>query len=106
MIGVDRLDALLEPALQRVPFGGGEDARDDVERDQPLLRVGLAIDREGDADAAEQQLGLAAAEVEHVGRDLAEPARQLGIGRPHRAVRCPSSRRTWRTPASHRHAGV
>ena len=49
-------------------------------------RVGLAIDREGDADAAEQQLGLAPAVVEHVGRDFGEPARQLAIGGPQRPV--------------------
>ena len=71
----------------------GHDARDDVEGDQPLLRVGFAIDREGDADAAEQQLGLAPAIVEHVGRHLAEPARQLAIGRAHARRRLPSSRR-------------
>ena len=73
-IGVDRLDPLLEPGAQVVPFGGGQNARQDVERDQPLLRVGLAIDREGDADPAEQQFRLAPPVVEHVGRNLGEPA--------------------------------
>ncbi len=86
-IGVDRLDALLQPAAQGVPFLRRQDARDDVERDQPLLGVGLAIDREGDADAAEQQLGFLAAVVENVGPDVAEPVGQFGIGRPDRAVR-------------------
>ena len=86
-VGVDRLDALLQPAAQRVPFLRRQDARDDVERDQPLLGVGLAIDREGDADAAEQQLGFLAAIVQHVGADIAEPAGQFGIGRPDLAVR-------------------
>ena len=42
-----------------------------------------AIDREGDADAPEQQFRLATAEVEDVRFDLAEPVRQLGIGRPY-----------------------
>ncbi len=73
-IGVERLDALLEAGAQGVPFGGGEDARQHVERDQPLLRLGFAVDREGDADAAEQQLGLAPPIVEHVVGNLAEPA--------------------------------
>ena len=50
------------------------------------VRVGFAIDREGDADAAEQQLGFAPAIVEHVGGHLLEPARQLAIGRAHAAV--------------------
>ena len=85
-ISVDRLDALLKPAAQRVPFLRRQDARDDVERDQPLLGVGLAIDREGDADAAEQQLGFLAAVFEHIGPDVAEPARQFGIGRANLAV--------------------
>ena len=84
-IGVDGLHALLEAAPHDLPFLGGDDARDDVERDQALLRLGVAIDRKGDADAAEQKLRLAPAVVEHVGRDLAEPVLQLGIGRPHRA---------------------
>ena len=83
---VERLDALRQALFQQPPFGRRHDARDDVEGDQPLLRVGLAIDREGDADAAEDQLGLAPPVVEHVGRHLGEPARQLAIGRAHAAV--------------------
>ena len=85
-VEVDRLDALFEAAAQQVPFGGGEDARQHVEGDQALLRVGLAVDREGDADAAEQELGLAPAVVEHVGRHFGEPARQLAIGGAQRPV--------------------
>ena len=77
------------PALQDVPFGGRQDARQHVEGDQPLLRVRLAIDREGDADAAEQHLGLAPAVVEDVGRHLGEPAGQLAIGGPQRPVATP-----------------
>ena len=84
--GIERLDALGEAFFQQPPFGARHDARDDVEGDQPLLRVGLAIDREGDADAAEQKLGLAPAVIEHVGRNVIEPARELAIGRPHAAV--------------------
>ena len=71
------------PRFSDLPFLGRDDARDDVERDQALLRLGVAIDRKGDADAPEQQFGLAAAEIEHVRFDLAQPLRQLGIGRPH-----------------------
>ena len=62
------------------------DARDDVEGDEPFLRVGLAVDREGDADPAKDQLCLAPPIVEHVGRHLGEPTRQLAIGRAHAAV--------------------
>ena len=88
-VGVDGFDALLEAALQRRPIRPREDARDDVERDETFLRLGVAIDRKGDADAAEEQLRLAAAEIEHVRRDLAQPMRQFGIGRPHRALGAP-----------------
>ncbi len=84
--GVERLDALGEALLQQPPFAGRHDARDDVEGDQPLLRLGLAIDREGDADAAENELGLAPSIVEHVGRHFPEPARKLAIGGPQPAV--------------------
>ena len=66
--------ALLEPAPDQVPFRRGQDAREDVERDQPLGRIGVAVDREGDADAPEQELGLAPAVVEHVRRNAAEPS--------------------------------
>lgn len=56
--GVQRLGALLDAAFQPQPFMRGEDARKHVERDQPVRIAALAIDREGDADAAEQRLGL------------------------------------------------
>ena len=88
-ISVDRLDPLLEPALQSLPFGRGEDARNDVERDQALLRLGVAVDRKGNADAPKEVLGLAAAEIEHVRGNFAQPVRQLGVGRPHRAFAAP-----------------
>src|SRR5262249_23275276 len=37
---------------------------------------------EGDADAAEQDLGLAPAVIQHVGWHLSEPAKQLAVGGP------------------------
>jgi hypothetical protein len=46
------------PARQLRPFAGRDDARHDVEGDQPFVRLGLAIDVEGDAGAAEEGLGL------------------------------------------------
>ena len=55
----------------------GENARNDVERDQPLGRLRLAIDREGDADAAEQKFRLAAALLQDVGRDLRRASRPV-----------------------------
>ena len=80
---IERVDALGQALLQELPFGSRHDARDDVERDQALGGVGLAVNGEGDADAAEDEFGFAAAVIENVGRDLLEPLRQLAIGRPH-----------------------
>ena len=77
---VERLDPLGQAALDLLPFGGGKDARDHVERDQPLLGLGLAIDREGDADAAEDQLGLAPPVVERILGLFVQPAEKLVIG--------------------------
>jgi hypothetical protein len=45
--------ALLEPARQDAPFRTGQDAWNDVERDQPFLRLRLAINGKRDADAPE-----------------------------------------------------
>ena len=56
--GVQRPRPLLHPALEPAPLGLGEDPRHHVEGDQPLGVAALAIDREGDADAPEQRLGL------------------------------------------------
>ena len=56
--GVERPHALLDAGAEPAPLGRRDDARDDVERDQPLGRRLLAVDREGDAGAAEERLGL------------------------------------------------
>ena len=55
---VQRLHALLQPAVEHLPFVRRNDARHDVERDQPLGAGVLAVDRERDADAMERALGL------------------------------------------------
>ena len=78
---VERGDALDQPRLQPRPFGARNDARHDVERDQPLGRVLVAVDAEGDADAAKHVFGLRAARGEDFGRRLLEPARDLAIDR-------------------------
>jgi hypothetical protein len=85
-VGVDRLHALLEARPQHVPFGSGENARQHVERNQAFLGVGVAVDREGDADAAEYELGLAPPIVKHVRRNVAQPVRELDIGWAQRSV--------------------
>src|SRR3954469_8290317 len=62
---VDRLHALDQPVAQGCPFVLEEHPRDDVERDDPLRRVAVAIDCEGDAELAEGGFGglLAALEL-------------------------------------------
>ena len=68
---VQRLDALHEALGERVPFRLRDDARDGVEGDQPLGAGLVAVHREGDADAVEQQVGLAPL--------LADAARRRGL---------------------------
>jgi hypothetical protein len=57
--GVERLHTLLDALGEPPPLGTGDDARHDVERDQPLGGFFLAIDGEGDARLAEDALGVA-----------------------------------------------
>ena len=56
--GVDRAHALLNPAGQPRPFPPRDDARHQIEGDQPLIGLGLPIDVEGDAGAAKKPLGI------------------------------------------------
>ena len=84
---VQRLDPLLQALLQQRPFLRADDARHDVKRDQPFLGLGFAIDRKGDADAAEQQLGFLAPIFQSIRRRLLQPERKLFIGGTQCAVR-------------------
>ena len=58
---VDRSHALGEALFEIAPLVGRDDARDHVGRDQPPGAAFVAVHGEGDADAAEQQVGLGAA---------------------------------------------
>ena len=78
--GVQRHDALRQAARQHVPLGGAEDARHDIEWDESLRIAALGIDREGDADAAEQQLRLFLLQLQQFARRLGEPAPHDLIG--------------------------
>ena len=81
--GVERPRPLLDPALEPPPLGLGEDPRHHVEGDQPLGVAALAVDREGDADAAEQRLGLVLLLGEGLGRGRLDPVEQALVGGPH-----------------------
>ena len=72
----------LTPRSSRRHSRLGEDPRHHVEGDQPLGVAALAVDREGDADAAEQRLGLLLLLGQHLGRGGLHPVEQPGIGRP------------------------
>ena len=78
---VERAHPLLEAFFEERPFLGRHDPRNDVEGDQPFLGFGVAIDRKGDADPAEQQFGFLAAIFQRVRRRLLEPAGELLVGR-------------------------
>ena len=78
--GVERLDALHETGLELAPLAALQDARDDVERDEALGRLGVAVDVEGDADAPEHHLGMAAPRGEIVLRRTVEPAGDPLVG--------------------------
>ncbi len=60
---IERAHPLLQALFQDGPFLGRQDPRNHVEGDQPFLGVGIAVDRKGNADPAEQQLRLLAAIV-------------------------------------------
>ena len=62
---VQRLQPLPEPALNQIPVGCIDQPRQEVDRDDPLLRTFLAVDREGDPFVQEGPLG-----VRLHGRDL------------------------------------
>jgi len=82
--GVDRPHPLLEPGREPRPFRRGEDPRDDIERDDPFGRFLLAIDREGDAEAAKGGFGGVLAPFELGLRRVAQPVGERS--KPGRAV--------------------
>jgi hypothetical protein len=56
---IERRHALAQPLLQQPPLGARDDARDGIERDQPLGAVLVTVDGERDADAVKQEIGFA-----------------------------------------------
>jgi hypothetical protein len=67
---VERRDALHQALFHAGPLVGGNDARDEVERNEPLgagaVLVLGAVHREGDADAAEDHFRLFAPRTHHL----------------------------------------
>ncbi len=85
--GVERPHPLLDAGRQLAPFSGGEDARNDVEGDEPFGGLVVAIDREGDALAAEDRLGLLQRPLDVLRAQGLEPLLDAGIGLADRAAR-------------------
>ncbi len=87
---VERIDALAQAALERRPFAGREDARNDVERNGALgaaVRfVLVTVDREGDADAAEDQVGFGALVLQRRGRLVVQPFGEASVVAAHLAL--------------------
>jgi hypothetical protein len=86
-VEVDRLDALLEAETKLHPFVCRQDARQHVEWDQALGRIRVTVNREGDADAPEQEFRFAPPMLQHFGLQLAQPILEAGIDRPYLAAR-------------------
>jgi hypothetical protein len=70
---VERLHALLDALGQPPPFRTGDDTRHDVEGDQPLGGLVLAIDGKGDALPAEAVLRLLAGALRVLARERLQP---------------------------------
>ena len=83
---VERPHALFDPGRQPAPFGGGENARHDIEGDQPFRGLFGAIDRKGDALPAEQSFGLFEGSFDIGLGKLGHPLMDLRVGLAHLAV--------------------
>ncbi len=55
--GVEGVDALFEAAFDAVPFGRGDDARDQVEGEDAFGAGGIAVDVKRDAELEEEAFG-------------------------------------------------
>ena len=70
---VERRDTLDQPALHRLPFRGGDDARQQVVGEDAFGAPRVAVDGEGDALVEEGEIGGLLAGVQLRGRQLQEP---------------------------------
>jgi hypothetical protein len=83
---IQRLHALAQAGFEMAPFGRRDDARNDVERNQPLGAGVVPIDGERDTDAPEHQVGFRALVDETVGVLLGQPAAVGAITLPDGAI--------------------
>ena len=80
--GVERLHPLLDAEGEPVPFGFRHDARNEIEGDEALGCLFLAVDIEGDAGAPEEAFGLGRLRGEILGILRGEPLEKLFVGLP------------------------
>ncbi len=76
---VQRIDPLDTPALDHAPFAGRDAAGDDVERDQALGVLFVAIQGEGDSGAVKQQIGFTTTLGQQFRRRIGQPAGEILI---------------------------
>ena len=79
---IQRGDALDEAGLEFFPFGGGDDAGQEVEREDALRALGIAVNVEGDALPQEKGVDRAAFGVQLRPRDGAEAGDEFPIVGP------------------------
>ena len=77
--GIEGLGPLADAPVQALPLQAAEDPGEQVEGDEPLRVTALAIDREGDADAPEDGLGLLQATVQPRDARLVDPALHIRV---------------------------
>ncbi|OIQ74478.1 hypothetical protein GALL_438700 [mine drainage metagenome] len=82
---VQRCHPLDQSTLHGGPFMHRNDARNQVEGNQPLGAGLVAVHREGDAHAPEDEFRLVALRLHGVRRLLLQPPRVLGVVRAHPA---------------------
>ena len=73
---IERADALLEPALDPVPFGGGDQPGDRVERNDAFDALLAAIDRKRDPLLPHRQVSQLVAPFELVRSEVDQPFEQ------------------------------
>jgi hypothetical protein len=75
-----------QAGLDAAPFGGGDDAGDEVEGEDAFGALGVVVDREGDAAAEEGGIDCRPAAVELGGGEGGEAFREALVVLPHAAV--------------------
>ena len=93
-IEVERHHALRESALDHVPFGAGDNARHQVEGEEPLRSAAVAVNREGDALNQVGKIGQFAPLFENLERHVGElivhgggPRARDSVGQHHLVVK-------------------